>query len=137
MGAALAALLLHEPAYVTELDVGANPLGREDVKPLAEALEQNRVLAHLSLAACGLAQQPEGVKRLAQALRKNGDLLTLDVRHNGLDAAALKQLKDAAKRRPKSSDGDHEQLELRVQPQDPLGPDEMLDRSPRDDELGA
>ena len=61
--------------------------GAAGVAPIAHALKENRTLAHLGLAAVGLGPSRDAAKRLAEALGKNADLLSLDV--EGAEALVL------------------------------------------------
>ena len=132
-GEAIAALLQHAP-YVAELDVGACPLGAGGVAPIARALAENATLSHLGIAAVSLGPSLDGAKRLASALKQNGDLLSLDIRHNALSAEGVRLIRSAAASRPRSAGGGREALDLRYEPQTPLPPGSMLDRTPREDE---
>ena len=131
VGEAIGALLQHAP-HVTELDVGGAKFGAAGIAPVARALAENHSLAHLGIAACCLGPGLDGAKRLAAAIRQNGDLLSLDVRHNGLDAAAIKLLKSAASARPRSNGGKREPLDVRTEPQAFLPPGSMVQRTPRE-----
>ena len=139
VGDAIATLIQHAP-LVAEIDVGACPLGVAGVEPIARALAGNKSLSHLGVAAVGLgldgARRPsvDGAKRLAAALRANGDLLSLDIRHNGLTQEGLRLIRSAIAARPRSHNTTHkEQLNLRFEPQDPLPPGQLIPRSPRDE----
>ena len=60
------------------------------------------------------------VKKLAAALRQNGDLTAIDLRHNQLSDDSLRVLRSAAAARPRSIGGDLEPLEIHFEPQAPL-----------------
>ena len=132
IGDAIATLVQHAP-YIAEIDVGASPLGAAGVGPIARALAGNRTLAHLGIAAVGLGPSVEGAKRLAAALRANGDLLSLDLRHNGLTQEGIRLIRSAIAARPRSQSGQKEELNLRYEPQTPLPPGRFIPRTPRDD----
>ena len=132
VGDAIGLLLKHAP-YISELDIGGAPLGVAGIGPIATALGESKSLAHLGLAAINLGERADGVKKLVAAIRLNGELLSLDVRHNNLSADAVKQLKSAAASRPRSaSGGQREPLDLRAEPQAPLRPGELLHRGDDD-----
>ena len=135
-GEAVSTLMQHAP-YVTELDVGGAPFGAAGVMPIARALGDNKTLSHLGIAAVGLGPGLDAAKRLAAALRQNGDLVSLDVRHNGLTTEGLRLLRSAAASRPRSVGGMREPLDVRWEPQAPLPTGAVLARSPRDNEPGA
>ena len=127
-GEAIATLLQHAP-YATEVDVGAAPFGAAGVAPIARSLADNKTLLHLGLAAAGLGPSLDGAKRLAQAIRQNGDLLSLDLRHNALTEEGIRLIKSAAAARPRPSTGlPRETLELELEPQAPLAPGMLLQR---------
>lgn len=71
-------------------------------------------------------------KKLGKALHQNGYLLLLDVRHNNLSKEAQRVLSTSAAARPRSSTGDHETLELRLEPNAPLLAAELVTHTPRD-----
>ena len=71
-------------------------------------------------------------KKLGKALHQNGNLLLLDVRHNNLSKEAQRVLSTSAAARPRSSTGDHETLELRLEPNAPLLAAELVTHTPRD-----
>ena len=133
VGEAIAKLLLHAP-NVAELDVGACALGSAGIAPIALALSDNHTLNHLGIANVGLGPSLDGAKKLASALRKNGDLLSLDIRHNGLTTEGVRLVRSAAASRPFSQHGTREQLDLRYEPQTPLPLGALIERSPRDDQ---
>ena len=135
MGEAIATLIQHAP-YATEIDVGAAPFGAAGVAPIARSLADNKSLSHLGLAAVSLGPSLDGAKRLAQALRQNGDLLSLDLRHNNLTDEGLRLLKSAAAARPRpASGGPRETLELELEPQTPLAPGALLERQASREQL--
>ena len=133
-GDAIATLLQHAP-HVEELDLGGNPLGVGGaLVPIAQAVGKSEHLLHLYLAAVGLGKSADAPKRLAAALRKNGNLLSLDVRHNDLSDESVSLLLSLATSRPRSTSGERHALKLRVKPQALLPPGVHLERSPRDEE---
>ena len=134
VGEAIATLIQHAP-HVAELDVGGCALGGPGFVPIARALAESTTLSHLGASAVGLGGSADAAKRLAAALRQNGDLLSLDVRYNGLSTEGMRSLRAAAGSRPRSAGGVREPLDLRTDPQAPLPRGATVPRTPRSDEF--
>ena len=83
----------------------ANAVGAEGAKAIADALRVNGSLTSLDLMVNDIGA--EGAKALADALRVNGSLTKLDVKYNKLDGEAEALLCDAVK--------DKSGFELKVQ----------------------
>jgi len=128
----LMASLIEKAPSITDLDLGGHPLGTAGLTAIARVLAKNTSLAYLGLAATQLGT--DAAKKLGTALRQNGDLLLLDVRHNNLSKEAQRVLIKSSAARPRSSTGDHETLELRLEPNAPLLAAELVAHTPRDHE---
>jgi hypothetical protein len=112
--------------------VGGSPLGAAGTLPIARVLAESRSLAFLGLASASLGPSLDVAKRLANALKQNTDLLSLDLRHNELTPEGERLLRAAAAQRSRSQ----ERLELLLEPQAPLAPGSLVSRTPRDPDAG-
>lgn len=119
-GETLAELIKCAP-YVTEIEAGGADL-RAGVAPIARALTRCSHLGFLGLAAAHV--DADGAAKLASAIRTNGELFSIDLRHNGLGRHSLSLLRSAADARPPSADGERAGLELLLEPQALLEPGE-------------